>query len=45
MQRNKNKKEVAMEKGKKEMRMLPMKELRINENDGSAVIEGHAAVF
>ena len=25
--------------------MLPMKELRINENDGSAVIEGHAAVF
>lgn len=27
------------------MRVLPMKELRINENDGSAVIEGHAAVF
>ena len=35
-----------MEKGKKELRMLPMTELRIAENDGGgSVIEGHAAVF
>lgn len=32
-------------KGKKEMRMLPLKELRVSENEGSPVIEGHAAVF
>lgn len=35
-----------MEKTKREMRMLPMTELRIAENDGGgSVIEGHAAVF
>lgn len=34
-----------MEKGKKELRMLPMKELRIAENDSISIIEGHAAVF
>lgn len=35
-----------MEKGKKELRMLPMRELRVNENEsGNSVIEGHAAVF
>ena len=35
-----------MEKGKKELRMLPMAELRVAENDGGgSYIEGHAAVF
>ncbi len=34
-----------MEDSKKEIRMLPMKELRIADGDGGAVIEGHAAVF
>ena len=34
-----------MEKGKKELRMLPMAELRIADSDGGSVIEGHAAVF
>lgn len=30
---------------KKELRMLPLKEIRINESDGGTCIEGHAAVF
>ena len=30
---------------KKELRMLPLKEIRINESDGGMCIEGHAAVF
>lgn len=30
---------------KKELRMLPLKEIRINESDGGTFIEGHAAVF
>ena len=34
-----------MEEGKKELRMLPMAELRIADSDGGSVIEGHAAVF
>ncbi len=34
-----------MKDSKKEIRMLPMKELRIADGDGGAVIEGHAAVF
>lgn len=35
-----------MEKGKKELRMLPLTELRIrNEESGKRMIEGHAAVF
>lgn len=32
-------------KNKKELRMLPLKEIRINESDGETCIEGHAAVF
>ena len=32
-------------KNKKELRMLPLKEIRINESDGGTCIEGHAAVF
>ena len=34
-----------MEKGKKELRMLPMRELRVNESESGNYIEGHAAVF
>ncbi|MCM1440249.1 MAG: HK97 family phage prohead protease [Roseburia sp.] len=35
-----------MKESKKELRMLPMKELRIAEADGGgSIIEGHAAVF
>ena len=34
-----------MKDSKKEIRMLPMKELRIADGDGGSVIEGHAAVF
>ena len=30
---------------KKELRMLPLKEIRLNESDGGTCIEGHAAVF
>lgn len=30
---------------KKELRMLPLKEIRINESDAGTCIEGHAAVF
>lgn len=30
---------------KRELRMLPLKELRINESENGSVIEGHAAVF
>lgn len=30
---------------KREHRMLPLTEIRINENDGGMCIEGHAAVF
>lgn len=30
---------------KREHRMLPLKEIRINDNDGGTCIEGHAAVF
>ena len=32
-------------KNQQEKRMLPMTELRVNENESGAVIEGHAAVF
>jgi hypothetical protein len=34
-----------MEKNQREQRMLPLKELRVNESDSGAMIEGHAAVF
>ena len=35
-----------MKESKKELRMLPMKELRIAESEGGgSIIEGHAAVF
>ena len=30
---------------KKELRMLPLKEIRINESDSGICLEGHAAVF